>query len=303
MDERAMKYIVAISKHQNLTKAAEALYVGQPTLSKFLAEIETRLGLKLFRRVGHRYVPTYAGERYIEHSREILRMIDSLNAELADIQKQNTGTVNITFANMRCSYMLPVLLPAFRNIYPNVKVNIFEGSSDENDRRLLDGLIELAFYTMPSEPDPRIEYIPLAQEELLICAPHGHPLRECAQANPGGRYPSMDLKRVQSELVLMMQPSQRTRQIVDSILRENGIRLENVLYTSNIHAIMGLVSAGYGISFVFDSHLKHRADSAPVDCYSIGNPGTVYDFVAAKRRGSYLSRYAADFIETVRHFV
>ena len=61
MDERTLRYITAIARYQNLTKAAEALYVGQPTLSKCLASVEERLGLKLFRRVGQKYLPTYAG--------------------------------------------------------------------------------------------------------------------------------------------------------------------------------------------------------------------------------------------------
>ena len=108
---------------------------------------------------------------------------------------------------------------------------------------------------------------------------------------------------LKDELVLLMRPEQRTRQIVDSILHENRIHFDNILYTSNIQAIMGLVSSGYGVSFVFDSHLRHRIDDAPIDCYSFGNPCTRYDFVAATRKRSYLSRYVEDFIEIVRQAV
>lgn len=300
MDYRNLKYIVAIAEYQNLTKAAEALYVGQPTLSKSLAAIEDKLGLKLFRKVGRAYLPTYAGECYIKKAREILGLYDSLDAEMSDILKQNAGELSIAFANMRCGYMLPIVLPAFQRQYPNVKVNVFEGSSDDNDRRLLDGAIEVAFYTKPSALNDRIEYMPLASEELLICIRKGHPAGRFSRENPHSRYPKLDLDVLKDELVLMMRPEQRTRQIVESILREADVHFDNVLYTSNLQAIMGLVAAGYGVSFVFDSHLKHRGDAMPIDCYSFGNPRTSYDFVAAKRKGAYLSRHAKAFIEIVR---
>ena len=72
MDFRELSYVLAIAKHQNITKAAEALYVGQPTLSKFLMALEDDLGLKLFRKLGHKYVLTYAGERYVDKATQIL---------------------------------------------------------------------------------------------------------------------------------------------------------------------------------------------------------------------------------------
>ena len=62
MDFREISYIAAIAKHQNITKAAEALYISQPALSKFLMSLEDELGLKLFDRVERKYIPTYTGK-------------------------------------------------------------------------------------------------------------------------------------------------------------------------------------------------------------------------------------------------
>ena len=60
---------------------------------------------------------------------------------------------------------------------------------------------------------------------------------------------------------------------------------------------------GYGVSFVHESHLRHRSGNRPIDCFSFGEPRTVSDFVAATRKGSYISRYAQDFIEIVKRQV
>ena len=303
MNFRKLSYVIAIAEHQNLTKAAEALYVGQPTLSKFLSSLEEELGLQLFRKAGNRYMLTYAGERYVERASAILRMKEDLDMEMADIRRQDVGELKVAFAKMRYSYMLPDLLPAFRSRFSNVKINVLEGDSQENDRMLLSGQLEAAFYSKPSITNPLIDYHTLASEELLICTCAGHPLGKHAVPNPSSTYPKLELSLLQEELVLMMNPQQRTRQIVDGILRDNKITLRQVQYASNIQAIIGLVARGYGVSFVFETHLKHRADRNPIECYSFGDPRTLCDFVAATRKGSYLSHYLREFIDLVRNSV
>ena len=61
MDFKDLSYVLAIARYQNITKAANSLYVTQPTLTKFLQNLEAELGQKLFRKLGHRFVLTYAG--------------------------------------------------------------------------------------------------------------------------------------------------------------------------------------------------------------------------------------------------
>ena len=108
MDFRELQFITAIARHQNITKAAEALYITQPALSKFLASLENELGLKLFDRVDRKYIPTYAGGRYLEYARTILDTKASLDSELADIIAcvliicANEPTIDIEAALQKC---------------------------------------------------------------------------------------------------------------------------------------------------------------------------------------------------------
>ena len=300
MDFRELNYVLAIAKQQSITKAAEALYIGQPTLSKFLITLEDNLGLKLFRKVGNKYMLTYAGERYVEKATQILQMKNDLDVEMADIIKRDVGVLNVAFANMRCTYMLPCTLPDFKKLHPNVKVNIFEGTSDENDRRLLDGQVDVAFYSKPGSINSQIEYETLWEEELLVCTSKGHPLGHFAKPNPASRYPKLDPALLKNELILLMMPEQRTRQIVDDYFHDHNLKFENMIDTSNMPAILELVSMGYGVSFIFESHLRRRAESLSIDCFSFGEPRVVSDFVAAYRKGSYVSNYTRDFIEIAR---
>lgn len=304
VDFRELTYVLAIARHQNITKAAESLFVSQPTLSKFLIGLEKDIGLPLFQKIGHRYQLTYAGERYVETAQKIIRLKNDLDMEMADIIKRDVGVVKVAFSPMRCSYMLPFTLPAFQAAHPNVKVEIYEGYADDNDRRLLSGEIDVAFYSKPNPNDlnSRIEYETLWQEELLICTSENHPIGHFARPNPASRYPMLNPALLQKELLLQMLPEQRTRQITDDYFRQHGLTFENVVYTSNLRAIMELVSVGYGVAFIFESHLRHREITRPIRTYSFGEPRNLWDFVAAYRKGSYVSNYVREFIEMTRQY-
>ena len=84
MDFKDLSYVIAIAKTQNITKAADMLYVTQPTLTKFLQNLEREMGQKLFKKLGNRFVLTYAGERYVAKATEIL----NLKKELDNLNKQ-----------------------------------------------------------------------------------------------------------------------------------------------------------------------------------------------------------------------
>ena len=86
MDFRDLSYVLAIAKTQNITKAADSLYVTQPTLTKFLQNLEKEMGQKLFRKLGNRFVLTYAGERYVAKATEILNLKKELDQELPMIE-------------------------------------------------------------------------------------------------------------------------------------------------------------------------------------------------------------------------
>ena len=144
MDFKDLSYVLAIAKYQNITKAAESLYITQPTLTKFLQGLERDLGQKLFKRLGNRYVLTYAGERYTAKAGEILNLKKELDLEMGDIIRNNAGSLKIAFPTMRGTYMLPCTLPIFNSLYPNVKLDILEAHSSQLEGMLQNGDADLA---------------------------------------------------------------------------------------------------------------------------------------------------------------
>lgn len=299
MDFRDLAYIVAISKHQSVTKAANELHVTQPTLSKFVQNLERQLGQPVFRRIGNKFLLTYAGERYVRRAMEILDIKKQLDQELSDIIRDDIGELNIGFPITRGTYMLPAILPVFREKYPHVMVHIFEANSEELENMILRGEIDIAFFNMPIKSGD-IGFEVLSLEEFVLIMSPIHPLIRRGVPRAGCKYPWMDLEFVRDEPFVLQLPKQRSRQTTDRLFRDARIEPPVALQIRNILASVQLAVRGYGLSFVTESHLRHvNAEREPA-VFSVGNPSIQTSFVAAFRRGVYLPQYARDFIKIVK---
>ena len=301
MDFKDLSYVLAIAKYQNITKAVESLYITQPTLTKFLQGLERDLGQKLFKRLGNRYVLTYAGERYTAKAGEILNLKKELDLEMGDIIRNNAGSLKIAFPTMRGTYMLPCTLPIFNSLYPNVKLDILEAHSSQLEGMLQNGDADLAFFNLPVK-SPNIDYEIISHEEVVLVLSATHPLAHAGIRRENCRYPWMDLNQMKNEPLIMQIPGQRTRQTVDTLFKNYDFEPNIKLQTSNISAEVELAARGYGACFVTETHLKHLSPGKKLACFSVGNPCTTVDFVAAYRKGSYLPYHAKEYIKIVKDF-
>lgn len=301
MDFKDLNYIIAIEKYRNITKAAASLYITQPTLTKFLQQQERILGQKLFKKLGNRFVPTYAGERYVLRAREMLKIKKELDQEMGDIARNQEGVLKIAFPTMRGTYMLPCTLPIFHSLYPNVKLEILEAQSSRLESMIISGDTDLAFFNLPVK-SPDIDWEIISHEEVLLVLCANHPLVPAGVPRPGCKYPWMDISLMEHEGFILQTPGQRTRQTVDILLKDCGFTPYIKLQTGNIHASVELASMGYGACFVTETHLKHIGLESRLAYFSVGNPCTAVNFVAAFRRGSYIPYHAQEYIKIVRDF-
>ncbi len=299
MDFRELSYIVAIARHQSVTKAANELYVTQPTLSKFVQNLEKHLGQPIFRRLGNKFLLTYAGERYVQRASEMLAVKRQLDQELQDIVRKDMGELNIAFPFMRGTYMLPATLPPFRALYPRVRMNVYEANSDALESMILQGSVDLAFFNIPVR-SPDVSFKMISREEFVLVMAPNHRLAKRGKKRAGCKFPRMDLKLLDGERFILQLPEQRSRQTADRLFREARIEMSDVLQVRNIFASVQLAARGYGLAFVSESHLRHIDSDPKPAIFSVGNPSTQTDFVAAYRRGVYLPQYARDFIDIVR---
>ena len=139
MDLREQEYVTVLAKHGNITKAAEELYVSQPTLSIFLKRLEERMGIKLFQYIGKKMVLTQAGELYVKRAKELLIIQNQFLGELSDLVAGYTGRIRIGTHIRRTSFFIPELLVKFEKSYPNIEIICSEISSEEMEKMLLEG--------------------------------------------------------------------------------------------------------------------------------------------------------------------
>ncbi|MDR0400610.1 MAG: LysR family transcriptional regulator [Treponema sp.] len=301
MDFRELQYIVSIAKQQNITRASEEVFVSQPTLSKFVQNLENNLGQPVFRRLGNKFLLTYAGERYVEKARAILGLKRELDLELSDILKKDIGELKIAFPIMRGAYMLPCTLPVFRREFPRVKLTVKEANSDMLEDMILSGEIDLAFFTLPiRRPDLACEVI--KKEEVVLVMSRAHPLAGSGIKKAECTYPWIDVQKLKGEAFIMQLPDQKTRQIADQIFHSLNFEPQVSLEIRNIPASVELAAGGYGLAFVSETHLRHIALKEKPACFSAGSPNTMTSFVAVYRKGIYLPHYAQRYIQIVKEF-
>ena len=299
MDFKELTYVLAIAKYQGITKAAESLFLTQPTLTKFLQNLERDLHQKLFKKLGNRYVPTYAGERYIARAKEIISLKKELDDEMSDIIRSRTGSLKIACPAMRSTYLLPCTLPEFSRIYPNVQIHVTEAGSYELEDMLLSGETDLAFFNGPIK-SPLIDCEVISHEEVVLVLSAVHPLAHTGVFRKECKYPWMDLQKMKDEEFILQAPHHRTWQTVQTLLHDCRLTPKVKVRTSNIQAAAELAAAGYGAYFITESHLKHMNLRNRLQCFSVGNPCTMVNFVAAFRKGSYITEYEKEYIRIVR---
>ena len=295
MDFKELQYILCIARNQNLTKASQELYISQPSLSKFLRNLENSMGIKLFNRLGNKFVLTYAGERYVDYAKRILLIKKDFNDEMNDISAMRDGRLNIAFPQTRCSYMAPVILPEFKAAYPNIKVNLFEATSNDLEQLLLNGKVDIAIFNGPVNHSELACEI-LGKEEIVLVVSENHPLAHCGNIIEGNKYPWIDIEQFKNDNFILHYPEQRTEQISTQIFNEKKFVPRVILRTHSTEGAVRLAASGFGVCFVSENHMKHISlESKPV-LFSVGNARTEVELLAVYRKGAYLPQYAKDYI-------
>ena len=124
MDTKYLSYILTIAKKENMTKAAEELFVSQSTLSQYLSKLESELGTPLFYRSKGRLTPTAAGRLYIDAAEKVMAIKDNLYQNIQNLD--NRGHITIGVTSQFALRMLTELIPPFKSRFPDVTIEISE---------------------------------------------------------------------------------------------------------------------------------------------------------------------------------
>ena len=175
---RNYEYFVAIAEAGSLTRAAEILYVSQPSLSQYLRRLESELGVELF---NHRTSPlklTYTGERYYESVKQMMRLEENIKKEFQDIKNQESGCLRLGVAFWRGACLLPDIFPEFHRQYPGIRIELMEDHSDKLALALMNGKLDIAVMNLPHTLDYRkLTSDIIFEERILLAAPRSEERR------------------------------------------------------------------------------------------------------------------------------
>ena len=267
MELKEARYILAIAKHQSIGKAAESLYISQPSLSKYLKNLEERLGAPLFDRRENHYYPTYMGERYLYYAERIAAFGDQWSQEFDDIAHQEKGRLNIAAPIMMGTTLIEPSLMGFHKRYPYVTLNIMEAINFVAENSLEDNSIDLTIYNVHKFPE-NMDYQILREEEIVLVLNKNHPLCEKAQPKEGFRHPWLDLKMLEKENFILLYPDQNTGGIAQSLFKEYSMEPTVLLHTRNSAMSIRLAIQGLGAAFAPESYFREESRFSRKDAAS-----------------------------------
>lgn len=296
---KELSYVVAVAQTGSVSKAAENLFISQPSLSRYIRDLESRLGVQLFQRVGNRVSLTYAGEKYVETSKQILALYENLERDLKDVDEALTGRLKVGCALVRMSYNIPPILKAFIDKFPKVDLQLYENYTTKGlESMLLNGEIDVAIINQGETP--KLSYIPFFSEELLLVVPPTQSIAVRGIRRPECVYPWMDLHLLDGQPYIRLHGDQAIAMKVNHIFEEYNIHPSTILTVKSIESAFRLAEAGVGSAIVPETLLSIPSVDTPPKVFSFGHPITIWTLSIAYREGSTLSSVAMEFIHLVK---
>jgi LysR family nitrogen assimilation transcriptional regulator len=235
MDLKQLEYFVRVAELGSFTRAATALGVAQPALSRQVRLLEVELRQNLLVRNGRGAIPTDAGKLLLAHGRGILHQVERAREELGRVRGALAGRVAIGLPTSVAKVMTVPLTREFRQRLPDASLSISEGLSASMLEGLLTGRLDLAVL-YNATPSPDIELTPLVEEDLYLMQPPGTP------APPDG----VTLRELSAlPLVIPSRPN-AIRMLVETELANIGCRPHIALEIDGVSAILDLVADGAG---------------------------------------------------------
>ncbi|MEB3308605.1 MAG: LysR family transcriptional regulator [Snowella sp.] len=229
----------AIAQHGSFTKAAEELFLTQPTVSQQMKQLTKAIGMPLFEQIGKRLYLTDAGKAVLSISRDISQRFNDLEMTLADIKGLKQGTLKLA-AITTAKYFVPRILGTFRQRYPGIRIVLQIANRQQILDRLANNLDDLYFIGQPPE-DLDINLRHFLDNPLVVIAPRNHPL-----ANEK----HIPLERLAEEPLIMREAGSGTRMAVENFFAENRLQMSVEMEIGSNEAIKQAVVGGLGLSIL-----------------------------------------------------
>lgn len=249
MDFKQLETFVTIAKLKSFSKAAEHLFLTQPTISNHIQNLEHKLNTILVNRSNKEITLTKAGEILFSHAMEILNKRDQAFFYLQEFENKIEGILDIACSTIPEQYLLPPLIHKFNKLYPDVQYNLFHHDSQQLINNILNGAIDFGFVGAKI-PNKNLEYIDVLKDNLVFILPNFD------------RYHSIKKITIDfllKEKIIVRENGSGTRKIFEQFLKTHNISLEQLNIVASIEntaAIKQCVKNGLGITLISELAIK-----------------------------------------------
>jgi len=293
MDVSRLQYFVAVAEAGSFSRAAAALHMTQPSLSRQVQLLEDELGQRLMERHGRGIHLTESGEALLAHARKILEVTDQARADMAERQRNPRGRLTIGLPHRVAQVITADLVERFRAKYPEAGITVIEGLSVRLREWLVGGRADLAILFDPAT-SPQIQHEVIVRETMVLVSQRPLP----------PRVRLADL--VRHRLVLPSAPN-AIRHLLDEQAEPRGIVLKPVAEVDSVHTVLRIVARGVADSVVPASAPRQWDFQDQLHVAEITTPAIRNKLVLAMptaRPATRLTAFGADLLRELvkRHF-
>lgn len=290
MDVRAIRYFTEVVRQQSFTRAAEKLYVTQPTISKMLRQLEEELGCTLLLREGRRLYLTDSGKAVYERGLTILQEFRQLEAEIEDINQLKTGELRLGIPPM-VGMQIVGSISAFHKRYPGVELKISEFGGLAAQQAVLQGSLDIAMTALPAENEFPLRVLPLIEHRLCVLVPRTEEWLPCQR---------LTLEQVAAYPLLVFNEDFSLNRQLSKSFQRLGLTPTIAIQSGQWDFLATMVQAGMGVA-ILPEPICQRLDPAslmwiPLDSELTWTLGLVW------REGNYISSSTRAWIQCCRDF-
>lgn len=289
MKLRQFQYVVEVVRNgMNVTAASEKLFTSQPGVSSQIKRLEQELGITLFERAGkHLNGLTPEGKLLVERFESILDEVDNIKRIASDFSHPDSGTISIATTHTQARYVLPPVVTEFRERYPNVKLQINQGTPEQIAALTDSGQADIGIATEALELFENLILLPCYRWNRCIMVPRNHPLVGI---------PELTLEAIAEHPIITYTFGVADRSVINRAFKSRGLDLNVVLTAADAEVIKAYIRNGLGIGICARMAYDPTYDKDLV----VLDAGILFDSSVtslAIRKNTVLRAYVYDFIK------
>lgn len=302
-----MDYIYEVYKCKSFSKAAENLYISQPSLSATVKKVEARIGCKIFDRSANPIRLTDCGQQYIKIIEHIFETQDEFRSYLHDWNELKTGTISLGASNLFTSYILPPIMAEFKQKYPGVGIQLTESDTMQLEKLLFDGELDLIIHNYcfsPTMYKKRIFY----RESLILAVPvafAGKPeLEGCCLTSEDiqnnvhlcEETKSVSVACFKDDPFIILRANNDTRVRFEKMCQDAGIEPIIVLELDQLATAFSIAKQGMGITIISDTLAQKAGPTQEVVYCKLDSPHTERNVYFYYKHNKYVTRAMEEFL-------